>query len=362
MNQLQSLLQLQEAIMASLNASDIAESASGLSFRKRTHTEAFNATVTPIPKEEEALEAKKQLESLHDALMEAYECPICLDMVRNTPIFCCSNGHISCQVCKIMTDSVCSLCKEKLNARNLSLERLLPTVLAQIRLSCPNKINGCDQRLKNENLLEHTHECPFRIIRCPANHYNLCQWSGPLKDLLIHIKDMKCVTLSYCKIKSRFPFCTQVLIANGKWTFERGECSKWKQILFNCKTVEAFQPCLSVIKRLEKIHIYVRSFASFESIKGILYEIRIKHPENDRNEELRFLCPLIHWSHSMDAVLESGKALMIDLAQTTIFRSGNILFSVEVNFFKQVEKNGLQERVRIHKLHDRMNFCENDLS
>ena len=58
-------------------------------------------------------------------LKDVLECPICLTVPREGPIFQCENGHIVCKECfeKIVE---CPQCKSKMpKCRNLHLEKII---------------------------------------------------------------------------------------------------------------------------------------------------------------------------------------------------------------------------------------------
>ena len=97
------------------------------------------------------------------------ECPVCLDVIMDPPIFICENisGHSMCSKCHeglIKDKKPCPVCREPLkNRRNITLENIVE--------GFPNKIEcqyfGCEFQRSNEKLVrDHEMECDIRHVPC----------------------------------------------------------------------------------------------------------------------------------------------------------------------------------------------------
>lgn len=95
-----------------------------------------------------------------EKLMKSLECPICFH-TSTPPIFQCRNGHIMCKDCHAQVES-CGVCRVDIESgdgiRNLALEKLTEDLV----LACKFAENGCDQKIKIDELDKHALECKFR--------------------------------------------------------------------------------------------------------------------------------------------------------------------------------------------------------
>jgi len=120
-------------------------------------------------------------------MKKALECPVCLDIIMDPPVFVCdhSQGHSMCSNCHKsiqLKDNMCPVCRGPLgNRRNLCLESLVENI--------PNKItcmfDGCDfKRSKEAVVAKHEESCEYRLVPCAQ-----CNTEVSVKELAEHINN-----------------------------------------------------------------------------------------------------------------------------------------------------------------------------
>ena len=130
---------------------------------------------------------------LEEAFEEAIVCAICQRTPRSAPIFCCSEGHIICELCKEnLVVKSCPLCRCKnISNRNLAVEKILEDMeKAGKTFICRNE--GCNVKDIPSKLKIHELNCDHRLVTCVAQSWSGCTWVGPFQDLKQHIKDRPC--------------------------------------------------------------------------------------------------------------------------------------------------------------------------
>jgi len=117
----------------------------------------------------------------NEKLKREVECPVCLGIPREGPVYACPNGHLVCQVCK---GGTCPICREAMG-QHRSL--LAVAVIENILHKC--KHEECKEEFKLENLLEHEKVCEHRIVCCP---FDYCDDKFALSKLLDHLLASPC--------------------------------------------------------------------------------------------------------------------------------------------------------------------------
>ena len=95
-------------------------------------------------------------------LKEGLECPVCLQLPQQTPIYQCENGHIVCKNChqKLVN---CPQCRRPLGKnRNLFAENFLVYFMKP----CPFSKHGCQQKFLPDMAKGHQKSCRYREIVC----------------------------------------------------------------------------------------------------------------------------------------------------------------------------------------------------
>ena len=149
-----------------------------------------------VGKQKKEMEDLTKKIELHDGfvakLKNRIECPVCLGVPSEAPVFSCPNGHMICNRCKMDT---CPTCKEAMG-QDKSL--LAVTILENIEHEC--SIDGCEETLSFEDLGNHVRDCEHRVVRCP---YAGCVKTMPLMDLMKHLSTRCCMFIKDCEENGR---------------------------------------------------------------------------------------------------------------------------------------------------------------
>jgi len=120
---------------------------------------------------------KKILEELKDSV----ECPVCLEIPRQGPVFVCPNGHVVCCDCKKET---CPKCRQNMGTGK---SLLALRIIENIRHRC--KFNHCQESFDLAKLVQHEQICVHRIVSCPDSD---CNYQVPLSKLKDHLIKSSC--------------------------------------------------------------------------------------------------------------------------------------------------------------------------
>jgi len=104
--------------------------------------------------------------SLPDWVTKFLECPVCLEIIKDPPVYLCEKGHALCLTCREplkAQDKPCPVCRGKLtDARNLVVENMLELLP---KIKCKNE--GCTFEKSNGDLVKtHEEECRERPVKC----------------------------------------------------------------------------------------------------------------------------------------------------------------------------------------------------
>ena len=89
--------------------------------------------------------------NLMNSLKTILECPVCLTMVRSSPVPSCHNGHIVCTSCWNMTH-LCPLCRVKLHETEKCFSQPANTLLQLVMLPCLYEDEGCSFQVGRDRL------------------------------------------------------------------------------------------------------------------------------------------------------------------------------------------------------------------
>jgi len=156
--------------------------------------------------------------SLPDWAAKSLECPVCLETIKDPPIFLCEKGHGLCDTCREplkAQDMPCPVCRGKLtDVRSLGLENILEQLP---KIKCKNK--GCTfERADGELVKRHEDEkCRERPGKCET-----CQEPIPLSKLFDHLvtKHGK-KTLTYPNLGDQRSFYTKSVMQNPEYSSQR---------------------------------------------------------------------------------------------------------------------------------------------
>ncbi|XP_063388697.1 E3 ubiquitin-protein ligase sina-like [Cydia fagiglandana] len=110
-------------------------------------------------------------------------CPTC-GQRYGLSIYQCSNGHGSCQDCRLAQRS-CGKCLSPITAmRNIAME----AVIADLNTTCPNE--GCTLRFNFDGMQRHLKECPFGEMDCPMGAvFGQCSTRCKVSDMATHFDE-----------------------------------------------------------------------------------------------------------------------------------------------------------------------------
>ena len=123
--------------------------------------------------EEKYKSEKKKIEDMKKEI----ECPICLEVPREGPVFSCPNGHLVCKNCK---GESCPTCREVMG-NNKSLVAV--AIIERILHDC--KFVECEEEFSLNEIDKHEKICKHRLVACP---FSLCVQMVPLSKLLAHLE------------------------------------------------------------------------------------------------------------------------------------------------------------------------------
>ena len=175
--------------------------------------------------------------------LKDFECPVCLKVPREPPIYQCKSGHCICKVChgKVTRCPVCRIPLGNDEIRNLILEKLLPNM----KHNCENADHGCEVRDNKGPLELHEQECQYQLIDCVDL---TCKEKVPLAFLLA-ITYVSRMSPSHClgfiprwqKIRENAPYVAELHAKRNQMILhmsrsaqspERSLGTKLKNILF----------------------------------------------------------------------------------------------------------------------------------
>ena len=114
------------------------------------------------------------------SLKETLECPVCLMLPKQTPIYQCDNGHIVCKTCHARLDT-CPQCRKALGKnRNLFAENFLVSFMKP----CLFELHGCPVKLLPDHGADHLVGCVYREISC---FFPNCQELVSVKQIETHL-------------------------------------------------------------------------------------------------------------------------------------------------------------------------------
>nr|CAD7432578.1 unnamed protein product [Timema monikensis] len=108
---------------------------------------------------------------LSEILLNALECPVCMEYMV-PPIVLCESGHNICDQCRPKLP-FCPACRRPfLEARNIALE----TLAQGLRYPCRNRHLGCPEVYPMALISKHHLMCQHRPYECPLKVPGRCSW------------------------------------------------------------------------------------------------------------------------------------------------------------------------------------------
>jgi len=130
--------------------------------------------------------------TLPDWVGKFLECPVCLETIKDPPIYLCEKGHGLCQTCREplkAQNKPCPECRGKLtDTRNVAVENILDQLP---KIMC--KYDGCAYEKSDAQLVKkHEDDCRERQVTCET-----CQKPIALSKLFAHLDTEHKKSLGY---------------------------------------------------------------------------------------------------------------------------------------------------------------------
>ena len=260
--------------------------------------------------------------------LEWLECPICLETLRESPIYGCTLGHNICSTC-LRNVQECPVCKTSLTttARNIFAERILSQTLKTTPLAC--KFQGCKYEALVSDVITHESTCFHRLVQCPGALRSACSWSGPIYALISHIKETRCL---YVLKEAEGIYSSTIgdFEENDKSALGKTTVTHWKPVLL------LSDPHLRLLGHLVILRepngnwsIYAQALAGNEYLEKFQYTLTVRaadgnHTQLSWSHKGKFL------SHEIDNKRETGDYLTLGDFQVQKMCKDKTLFKYEV--------------------------------
>ena len=134
----------------------------------------------------------KSINPLPEWVAKSLECPVCLETIKDPPIYQCEKGHALCQTYRAplkAQNKPCPECRGKLtDTRNVAVENILDQLP---KIMC--KYDGCAYEKSDAQLVKkHEDDCRERQVTCEA-----CQKPISLSKLFAHLDTEHKKSLGY---------------------------------------------------------------------------------------------------------------------------------------------------------------------
>ena len=145
---------------------------------------------SPQKPEQPADEARSAIVA---SLTEMITCPVCTMMIIKGSVANCQNDHLICSSCHENCDR-CPLCRGPWQGRNRNVEILRNILLQHEKIPCFNVTMGCSDKVFYHQMGTHLAWCPETSVRCPSHFNGVCNWLGPVRELIPHVMMKGCAT------------------------------------------------------------------------------------------------------------------------------------------------------------------------
>ena len=217
--------------------------------------------------------------------LEWLECPVCLEIMAENPIFSCTKGHNICQKCMGKVQH-CPVCKSSLatKARNLFAEKFLAETLQDTPLECTH--HGCNFKSLIKDVLVHESVCPLRPVQCPG----CVNWTGPINMVSKHNEGGKCMDNVGIDSDGVFTSTLDDLPGPDRTVFDRAVLTRWKPALLFSEPFLKLMGHIMIRREptgLWKIH--AQAMAGKYHTEKFQYTITVYSPDEGRKH--------LRWSH-----------------------------------------------------------------
>jgi len=249
-------------------------------------------------------ETNAQTVQLNEKMLKAMECPVCLMLPRQAPVYQCENGHCVCSSCKTNL-AQCPTCRKALGCENRN--RIFEELLMSMTHVCKFANHGCTFSENIAPLAIHEQDCQYRVVSCP---YFGCKLLVSMAKLLEHIKtDHK--EKDFVKHSAPAGRCLAAVKASfNKYTW-------WLPSHINLGSRNFFSQCWRTKKG--QWFICVRMIGSKNECENYTYTVRL-YAKGEEKKGLTYC----------------GSCLPLDLTQGDVEELGNCL-----NFSDKIAKQYL---------------------
>jgi len=243
--------------------------------------------------------------ALPDWVAETLECPVCLETIKDPPVFLCTNGHELCHKCRKTLETEeksCPVCKGELtNARARAVERMLEKLP---KTEC--KHDGCTFSRADAKVVKNHEEkeCRLKPVKCDK-----CEQQIALSKLYDHIVAIhKTVILNFRFGQAIGDFTCDFKKRPEKRPFRALFCEAYSDLKFfmNWKCFDT-----------NLIMFWVSFAGTSVEAEEYNYTLKIRHP-TEKREDRQYLFTGMRDCESCDVSLEDmkvkGSALFLNKA------------------------------------------------
>lgn len=254
-------------------------------------------------------------------LVSLLTCPVCTEVMAETPIMVCENEHFTCESCKRRM-AHCPVCRGAWLGKSRTAEMLRSLVFHNVMFPCPNEKHGCGERRLHKQIPIHLAWCDYQQVACPAALTKACGWEGSMKDLFPHVRRSQCAYIVKESHKDSRMHMAKVGVPMPRTGRDLpGGClNPPPRHIFLTNAVPAKTAvCLSIITG-EKVMACLRIFGSLLpsfSSEGMVQILKPFEPQ----VAFSFSGLLHPWTRSVEAIQSSGNFLELSMLQVLVLHT-----------------------------------------
>ena len=247
-------------------------------------------------------------------LKDALECPVCLLLPQETPIYQCDNGHIVCKDCHAQLEN-CPQCRKALGrSRNLFAEKFL----VRFMKPCPFDQHGCKVKFMPDRGAEHMAECDYREINCFFPH---CDQIVSVQSMKTHLISDHRQKTNYSSTSGRHSGMLKILAAGP----EIGPR--------NAPTIISFLGKEFIVMKFAGMsdlrHFWVYGPGTPEAMSKLTYTIRL----SSHDGEVKLTCQdtVLSMEKLVEDVLADGDGLILtEAGKKKLTQSGLVHYEITI--------------------------------
>jgi len=256
-------------------------------------------------------------------MREDLECPVCLKIPRNTPIYQCDKGHIHCKTCHPRLNR-CPICRSSIgDTRSLMAEK----IISRLPTKCNFEDYGCTEPEKlPEEMSIHEKSCYFRMVKCIKSS---CKETFVLAEAIEHF------TQKHPHININQNAFKEAITTFKRDSEEISKRSSWTPVHLQCKDRHF------LVSRRQNEHGYfaisVYILGSEEESKDFTCTIKAHNKVN--NTKLLAMESMVHPIDCKNV----SPSLVLHIRQIKEMMNENrqIMFEISINHIEDITKDGL---------------------